>query len=199
MRQSRSSRILPVLVKLLLAAIVAVGILLTLDAASSQAHSRPYSISRMDTSIPPASQPLTETDGIQTPHFGTVDRKTGPTFAYTGDTIVDVAAGADDFSTLVTAVQAAGLEDTLSGEGPFTVFAPTNEAFAAVDPTVLDQLLLPSNVDALTSVLTYHVVADEIQSADIQRARPRCRRSRARTWPSSTWAVARSPSTVRTW
>ena len=51
-----------------------------------------------------------------------------------GDTIVDVAAGADDFSTLVTAVQAAGLEDTLSGEGPFTVFAPTNEAFAAVDP-----------------------------------------------------------------
>jgi len=84
-----------------------------------------------------------------------------------GDTIVDVAAGAEDFSTLVAAVQAAGLEDTLSGEGPFTVFAPTNEAFEAVGQETLDLLLLPSNEAALTSVLTYHVVAEELPSADI--------------------------------
>lgn len=84
-----------------------------------------------------------------------------------GDTIVDVAAGNDDFSTLVAAVTAADLGDTLSGEGPFTVFAPTNEAFDALPDGVVNQLLLPSNKDALTSVLTYHVVAGEVLAADV--------------------------------
>ncbi len=79
-------------------------------------------------------------------------------------TIVDVAAGNPDFSTLVTAVQAAGLAETLSGTGPFTVFAPTNEAFAALPEGVLDKLLEPANKEALTSVLTYHVVAGEVTS-----------------------------------
>lgn len=82
-------------------------------------------------------------------------------------TIVEVAAGNEDFETLVAAVQAADLVDTLNGDGPFTVFAPTDEAFEDVDPEVLDLLLLPSNKDALTQVLTYHVVAGEITSADI--------------------------------
>ncbi len=79
-------------------------------------------------------------------------------------TIVDVAAGNPDFSTLVAAVKAAGLVETLSGEGPFTVFAPTNEAFEELPDGVVDALLLPENKEALTAVLTYHVVSGEVTS-----------------------------------
>jgi len=82
-------------------------------------------------------------------------------------TIVDVAAGNPDFSTLVAAVDAAGLVDTLSGDGPFTVFAPTNEAFDALPDGLVEALLLPENVDALTAVLTYHVVAAEVPSSAV--------------------------------
>ena len=81
-------------------------------------------------------------------------------------TIVDVAAGNPDFSTLVAAVEAAGLVETLSGEGPFTVFAPTNEAFDALPEGLVEALLLPENVDALTAVLTYHVVAAEPEASE---------------------------------
>ncbi len=79
-------------------------------------------------------------------------------------TIVDVAAGNEEFSTLVAAVQAAGLVETLSGDGPFTVFAPTNAAFEALPAGVLDALLLPENKDTLVKILTYHVVAGEVTS-----------------------------------
>ena len=82
-------------------------------------------------------------------------------------TIVDVASANPDFSTLVAAIGAADLGETLSGEGPFTVFAPTNEAFAALPPGVLDALLLPENKDALTKILTYHVVSGQVMAADI--------------------------------
>lgn len=82
-------------------------------------------------------------------------------------TIVDVASANPDFSTLVAAINAAGLGETLSGEGPFTVFAPTNEAFAALPAGVLDALLLPENKDALTKILTYHVVPGTVLAADI--------------------------------
>ena len=82
-------------------------------------------------------------------------------------TIVDVAAANPDFETLVAAVTAAGLAETLSGEGPFTVFAPTDEAFDALPEGVLDALLLPENKDALTSILTYHVVSGEVMAADV--------------------------------
>ena len=75
-----------------------------------------------------------------------------------GGTIVDVAAGNDSFSTLVAAVTAADLVDVLSGPGPFTVFAPTNDAFAALPAGTVESLLLPENKDQLVSVLTYHVV-----------------------------------------
>jgi Fasciclin domain len=70
-------------------------------------------------------------------------------------TIVDVASGNPDFSTLVAAVGAAGLVETLSGEGPFTVFAPTNDAFAALPAGLVDKLLLPENKDVLVQILTY--------------------------------------------
>jgi uncharacterized surface protein with fasciclin (FAS1) repeats len=82
-------------------------------------------------------------------------------------TIVEVAAANEDFETLVAAVTAAGLAETLSGEGPFTVFAPTDEAFDALPEGVLEALLLPENKDALTSILTYHVVSGEVMAADV--------------------------------
>lgn len=81
--------------------------------------------------------------------------------------IVQIAAGNPDFSTLVTAVKAAGLVDTLSGAGPFTVFAPTNEAFAALPPGTLDALLKPENKATLTSILTYHVVSGSVYAKDV--------------------------------
>jgi uncharacterized surface protein with fasciclin (FAS1) repeats len=82
-------------------------------------------------------------------------------------TIVDVASASEDFSTLVAAVDAAGLVETLSGDGPFTVFAPTNDAFDALPDGVLDALLLPENEEVLTSILTYHVVEGEVTSDQI--------------------------------
>jgi len=82
-------------------------------------------------------------------------------------TIVDVAAGNPDFSTLVEAVTAAELAETLSGDGPFTVFAPTNDAFAALPEGTLDELLLPENQETLAAVLTYHVVGAEVMSSDL--------------------------------
>jgi uncharacterized surface protein with fasciclin (FAS1) repeats len=84
-----------------------------------------------------------------------------------GQTIAEIAAGNEDFSTLVAAATAADLVDTLNGPGPFTVFAPTNEAFEAVGQETIDLLLLPSNVEQLTTILTYHVVADEIPSSAV--------------------------------
>ena len=82
-------------------------------------------------------------------------------------TIVDVAVGAGDFTTLVAAVQAAGLVDTLSGEGPFTVFAPTDAAFAALPEGLVDALLLEENLETLQTILTYHVVSGAVFSTDV--------------------------------
>lgn len=81
--------------------------------------------------------------------------------------IVDTAVNAGSFTTLVAAVQAAGLEETLRGEGPFTVFAPTDDAFAALPEGTVESLLLPENKDQLVGVLTYHVVAGKTKSKDL--------------------------------
>ncbi|SLN43939.1 Immunogenic protein MPT70 precursor [Pseudoruegeria aquimaris] len=81
--------------------------------------------------------------------------------------IVDIAAGNDDFSTLVAAVGAAGLAETLKGDGPFTVFAPTNEAFAALPAGTVENLLKPENKDQLVAVLTYHVVAGNYPASSL--------------------------------
>lgn len=83
-------------------------------------------------------------------------------------TIVEVAAGNEDFSTLVAAIEAADLVETLSGEGPFTVFAPTNEAFAKVPEATLNALLEPANQETLAKILTYHVIAAEVLSTDVE-------------------------------
>mgnify|MGYP006269756829 CR=1 FL=1 len=82
--------------------------------------------------------------------------------------IVEVAAGTDALSTLVAAIKAGDLVETLSGDGPFTVFAPTNEAFAALPEGTLDMLLKPENKDKLVAILTYHVVAGTVKSTDLK-------------------------------
>ncbi len=84
-----------------------------------------------------------------------------------GKTIVDIASADPQFSTLVTALKAAGLVETLSGKGPFTVFAPTNAAFAKIPKADLDKLL--KNKAALTKVLTYHVVAGKVMAAEVMK------------------------------
>jgi uncharacterized surface protein with fasciclin (FAS1) repeats len=81
--------------------------------------------------------------------------------------IVDTAVAAGNFKTLVAAVQAAGLVDTLKGKGPFTVFAPTDEAFAKLPAGTVEMLLKPENKDKLVAVLTYHVVPGKVMAADI--------------------------------
>ena len=81
--------------------------------------------------------------------------------------IVEIAAGSDDFSTLVAALEAAGLVDVLSGEGPFTVFAPTNEAFENLPEGTVESLLQPENKDQLTAILTFHVVSGKVMAADV--------------------------------
>ncbi|MFT6049982.1 MAG: putative surface protein with fasciclin (FAS1) repeats, partial [Patiriisocius sp.] len=87
-----------------------------------------------------------------------------------GPNIVAVAAGNDNFTTLVAAVQAAGLVETLSGTGPFTVFAPTNDAFAKLPAGTVESLLTPESKDALTGILTYHVVAGKFEAAAVIEA-----------------------------
>lgn len=81
--------------------------------------------------------------------------------------IVDTAVGAGDFTTLVAAVEAAGLVETFKGEGPFTVFAPTDAAFAALPAGTVETLLKPENKDQLVSILTYHVVPGAVMSSDL--------------------------------
>jgi uncharacterized surface protein with fasciclin (FAS1) repeats len=82
--------------------------------------------------------------------------------------IVDTAAAAGSFKTLVAAVKAAGLVDTLKGAGPFTVFAPTDEAFAKLPAGTVEELLKPENKQKLVDILTYHVVAGKVMAADVK-------------------------------
>ena len=83
-------------------------------------------------------------------------------------TIVDIAASSDTFTTLVSALGETGLDNVLQGEGPFTVFAPTDEAFAALPPGTVEALMAPENRDMLTELLAYHVVSGEIASDDME-------------------------------
>jgi len=83
------------------------------------------------------------------------------------ETVVDIAAGNEQFSILTAAVKAAGLVETLGGDGPFTVFAPTDDAFSALPAGTVDHLLKPENRDQLVSILTYHVVPGRIKASDL--------------------------------
>jgi len=92
------------------------------------------------------------------------------TVTLSAQTIVDAAVSNKDFSTLVTALKAADLVGALSSEGPFTVFAPNNDAFAKVDAETLGNLLKPENVKALSNILTYHVVSGKLMASDVVAA-----------------------------
>jgi uncharacterized surface protein with fasciclin (FAS1) repeats len=91
----------------------------------------------------------------------------GSVSAVSASDIVDTAVSAGNFNTLVTAVKAAGLVETLKGDGPFTVFAPTDEAFAALPAGTVENLLKPENRDQLISILTYHVIPGKVMSSDV--------------------------------
>jgi uncharacterized surface protein with fasciclin (FAS1) repeats len=104
--------------------------------------------------------------------------------------IVDTAVAAGQFKTLATALTAAGLVDTLKGPGPFTVFAPTDEAFAKLPAGTLDDLLKPENKAKLTSILTYHVVAGKVKAADVVKL------SQAKTVQGGAVAIAAKDGTV---
>jgi uncharacterized surface protein with fasciclin (FAS1) repeats len=95
-------------------------------------------------------------------------KTTEPATSAKSNTIIDVASGNSSFTTLVTAIKAAGLVETLSGKGPFTVFAPTDAAFKALPKGTLEMLLKPENKAKLTKVLTYHVVAGKIMAKDVK-------------------------------
>ena len=92
------------------------------------------------------------------------------TLSASSQTIVDTAVSNKNFSTLVTALKAADLVGALSGDGPFTVFAPNNDAFAKIDSKTLSSLLEPSNVKTLSNILTYHVVSGKLLAADVANA-----------------------------
>ena len=108
---------------------------------------------------------------VAMPAFAAMDEKTvmvGGAAMYPSKNIVENALNSADHTTLVAAVKAAGLVDTLEGPGPFTVFAPTNAAFAKLPDGTVDTLLKPENKAKLTSVLTYHVVPGHMTSADLK-------------------------------
>ncbi|GAA5505533.1 fasciclin domain-containing protein [Novipirellula caenicola] len=102
---------------------------------------------------------------MSVPAFSSAEEKESHTSS--GKTIVEIAAGNEDFSTLVAAVKAAGLAETLSSKGPFTVFAPTNEAFDKLPKGTVESLLKPENKDKLVSILKYHVVSGKVMAADV--------------------------------
>jgi uncharacterized surface protein with fasciclin (FAS1) repeats len=97
------------------------------------------------------------------------DPMVGGAAMYPTKDIIDNAVNSADHTTLVAAVKAAGLVDTLKGPGPFTVFAPTNEAFSKLPAGTVDTLLKPENKDTLTKVLTYHVVAGKLSASDLKK------------------------------
>src|SRR5579871_2593600 len=101
--------------------------------------------------------------------YAIMDPMVGGAAMYPSKNIVQNAMMSNDHTTLVAAVKAAGLVDTLEGSGPFTVFAPTNEAFAKLPSGTVDTLLKPENKDILTKVLTYHVVAGKWSAADLMK------------------------------
>ncbi len=110
------------------------------------------------------------------PAFAEMTKMVGGAPMYPSKNIIENAVNSKDHTTLVAAVKAAGLVDTLEGAGPFTVFAPTNEAFARLPAGTVETLLKPENKDKLTSILTYHVVPGRLTEAEIDAHDPRRRR-----------------------
>jgi uncharacterized surface protein with fasciclin (FAS1) repeats len=141
-----------------LAGVAAIAGLVVLSACGSDSNDADDAAET--TEAPAATEAPAEDDMTET-------TEGGEDMADEPGTIVDVAVANGSFETLVAAVTAADLVETLSSEGPFTVFAPTDDAFAALPEGLVDCLLLEENVDALSAILTYHVVAGEVLSTDL--------------------------------
>ena len=118
-------------------------------------------------SEPTYSQPVYSEPASATSYTTYAEVQPTVTYVSAQPDIVDTAVSAGSFNTLVAAVQAAGLVDTLKGPGPFTVFAPTDEAFAALPVGTVEDLLKPENRGKLTDILTYHVVPGKVLSGDL--------------------------------
>src|ERR1700688_1434634 len=103
------------------------------------------------------------------PAFAEMTKMVGGAAMYPTKNIIENAVNSQDHTTLVAAVKAAGLVNTLEGPGPFTVFAPTNEAFSKLPAGTVDNLVKPENKDMLTKILTYHVVSGRLSTQDIQK------------------------------
>lgn len=147
-----------------LAAVAALALAggLTLTACSSSTEEAAPTQAASEMATADASAPAAEA-----PATGMAEDPAMADSAASAGTIVDIAATTEGFSTLVAAATAAGLVETLSGPGPFTVFAPTDEAFAALPDGIVEALLLPENKDALAKILAYHVVPGTVMAADI--------------------------------
>lgn len=130
--------------KRLLIGLIGLGAIATLGACQAEPT---------DTAVEPAGEDMVAEEPMAT------EEEAG--------TIVEVAASDETFSTLVQAVEAAGLADTLAAEGPYTVFAPTNEAFEALPEGTVEQLLQPENQEVLTQILAYHVLPQEVPAAEV--------------------------------
>ena len=108
---------------------------------------------------------------------------------YTNAAIVDVAVKADSFTTLVAAVKAAGLVDVLKGDGPFTVFAPTDEAFKKLPKGTVESLLKPENKDKLASILKYHVIPAKVMAKDVKSGKAKTVLGKEVNISTSEWGV----------
>ena len=129
--------------------------------------------------------------GISIPLSGCSDSEHKQMSPWAKNDIVDTAVSAGDFNTLVAAVKAVGLVGTLKGEGPFTVFAPTDEAFGKLPHGTLDDLLKPQNKHKLVSILTYHVVPGKVMAADVVKL------SHAKTVNGQSLSIKTYGSTVK--
>ena len=143
--------------KLKLIAVLAATSVLALGACSSD-----------NTEMAPETTMATTVAPVTTDTTATTDTTVPETTAAALGSVVEVAAASGSFSTLIAAIQVAGLAGTLSEGGPFTVFAPTEAAFAALPAGLLDKLLKPENKAILFKILTYHVVSGKVLSADVK-------------------------------
>ena len=139
-----------------LAGVAAIAGLVVLSACGSDSND----------STPETTTAVEEAETVVTDAMEEEDTMTSEVAAAAGD-IVETAINAGSFGTLVAAVDAAGLVETLQSPGPFTVLAPTDDAFAALPEGLVDCLLLEENVDALTAILTYHVISGAVMSGDL--------------------------------
>lgn len=156
------------------------------SASPGQSVSSPKKTLTQTPTTPPSTDPVPATPGsgvpipeapavpatgggtVTTPNPATPPPSSSGPAATTEDTIIGVATGNKQLKTLTAAIKAAGLEETLSGKGPFTVFAPTDKAFAALPPGTVDELLKPENKDKLVQLLTYHVVSGKLDAASLK-------------------------------